>query len=306
MSKQIKFTEIVGFASGKNSRDAIKNLSKQGYCVFRSENFEDEIANSPLMDMVYGEKADDSSRKKYCKLIETNEEDLHGLCLNLKEIGQQHPSKLIKTEEPHKFLLYSGCRRLLAHCYNWIKAGCPEDGMVIKADVEELSEEDAEFHGGAINLHQKAMSRMETARYYNKLKTVRGWKIKEIAKFVGKAGKAGELDVSNHIRLLDLTPTQQRHLEEGKLTWSRALAILRGEDNNDPHAKPPGQRNRCLPFNKAKELYDNKEDLAKIAEEYNYPIEAIRFGMELVMQLKQGKDKPDTADTEDEPNKENE
>jgi ParB/RepB/Spo0J family partition protein len=141
--------------------------------------------------------------------IRTDLGDLDGLAASLKEHGLIEP--IVVRPEGEKFVLVAGQRRLAAAK----KAGFEE----IRAEVREMSTDEARAVQLAENVHRKDLNPIERAKAVQAYLEVRRaadptMKSEAIAKELKISGS----EVSNTLMLLKQDPNIQKLVEEGKLT----------------------------------------------------------------------------------------
>jgi len=148
---------------------------------------------------------------------------LHELAESIREHGVLQPIWVRRAESGYE--LVAGERRLRAAQL----AGLTR----VPACVRDYSDEQALELALVENVQREDISALEAARAYQRLSEEFGLTQEQIAAKVGKSRST----VANTIRLLQLSPREQRRLEAGEITEGHARALL---------ASPPDQRERML------------------------------------------------------------
>lgn len=148
---------------------------------------------------------------------------LHELAESIREHGVLQPVVVRRSEQGYE--LIAGERRFRASQL----AGLAR----VPACVRDYTDEQALEVALVENLQREDISALEAARAYRRLSDEFGLTQEQIAAKVGKSRSA----VANTMRLLQLSPREQRRLEAGEITEGHARALL---------ATAPEQRERML------------------------------------------------------------
>jgi ParB family chromosome partitioning protein len=140
---------------------------------------------------------------------------LHELAESIREHGVLQPIVVRRAERGYE--LVAGERRFRASQL----AGLAR----VPACVREYSDEQALEVALVENLQREDINGLEAARAYRRLSSEFGLTQEQIAVKVGKSRSA----VANTLRLLQLSPTEQRSLEKGEITEGHARALLASE-----------------------------------------------------------------------------
>lgn len=291
----VKFSDISGFVAGLNTRNAIPTLSQLFYCVFESENRNPEHPLNSLVSMVIGEKATEHSRKEFCKLIEAHEEGLKGLSMTFRNptIGMQDAIQLSQVDK-HDYRLVDGCRRFLASLLIWAEDGCSDTDNYIRATLREGSVDENKVVSVIKNLQRKDCSPMEKARIFHEWKTThksaktgKRMSDKEIAaELLGRTTDAACQEVGYFRQFVFLSASDQRALEDGTLSVSKAKEKVSKKTPTEPAGLPPAQSNKrrkTMEYKKAIELLKDDKTIAEKIADKGYDPEAVKFGMRLLM-----------------------
>lgn len=290
MEKRVQLSQIVGFVGRENTREALPTLAKENWVVFESEKMEVEQQTS-LMSLVFGETANEATRANFCKLIKANEPEIAGLAQTIlnPDIGLRDAIEVKQKDK--QFLLVDGCRRFLAQTYAWITLGSPNEGDNIKATI--VQDDDAACHTVSVvkNTQRRAMTPMEEARQYAYYRKTLGMKDGKIAELVGLTGSAGKQRVYIYRQLTRLNEKDQKAVENGKLGIVKALEKLRkkseGEEGEGEGEGTGATEKGKKTFNlkKSKALYDNLDEVKRLAKDKGYDWQAVHYGMGLALGL---------------------
>jgi ParB family transcriptional regulator, chromosome partitioning protein len=140
---------------------------------------------------------------------------LHELAESIREHGVLQP--IVVRRADHGYELVAGERRFRAAQL----AGLAR----VPACVRDYSDEQALEVALVENLQREDINGLEAARAYRLLSTEFGLTQEQIAVKVGKSRST----VANTLRLLQLSPTEQRSLEKGEITEGHARALLASE-----------------------------------------------------------------------------
>lgn len=145
------------------------------------------------------------------------EESLAGLTASVAEIGVLQPL-LVQAVGEDRYELIAGERRWRAAR----RAGLPTVPVIVRELTDEGSLETALVE----NLHRDDLSVLEEATAYQQLMEHFELTQEQVAQRVGKSRSA----VANTVRLLQLPPSVQRLLEEGRLSAGHARTLLASPD----------------------------------------------------------------------------
>ncbi|MBN1667619.1 MAG: ParB/RepB/Spo0J family partition protein [Anaerolineales bacterium] len=140
--------------------------------------------------------------------------ELADLAASIREHGILQPLIVTRSEEGDHYTLIAGERRLLAA----EQAGLMQVPVILK----EASDQDRLELALIENVQRANLSPLETAEAYRQLADEFGLSHQEIAKQVGK----NRPTITNTLRLLNLPPSVQSALAEGKISEGHARALL--------------------------------------------------------------------------------
>ena len=146
-----------------------------------------------------------------------NEEGIAALADSIRVVGVLQPV-LVRPLEHNRFELIAGERRWRAAR----RAGLAVIPAIVRAVGDSQSLEQALVE----NLHRADLNGLEEAAAYQQLAEDFDLSHEEIGKRVGKSRSA----VANTLRLLQLSPSIQRRLIDGRLTAGHARALLGSSD----------------------------------------------------------------------------
>ena len=146
-----------------------------------------------------------------------SEESLAALADSIRVVGVLQPI-LVRPLEHNRFELIAGERRWRAAR----RAGL----AVIPAIVRPVADNESLEQALVENLHRADLNALEEAAAYQQLGEDFELSHEEIGQRVGKSRSA----VANTLRLLQLSPSVQRHLIDGRLTAGHARALLGSSD----------------------------------------------------------------------------
>ncbi len=146
-----------------------------------------------------------------------DEEALASLTASVRELGVLQPV-LVRPSGSGRYELIAGERRWRAAK----RAGLPSIPAIVRTagDVQTLE------HALVENLHREDLSPLEEAAAYQQLIEDFGLTHDDLARRVGKSRSA----VSNTLRLLQLPPSIQRLVADGRLSSGHARALLASPD----------------------------------------------------------------------------
>jgi hypothetical protein len=348
--EHIPIRKIHGFVArtGKNTRQAIPVLTAMGYYFFPSELSPDLLAERNerdeggklkqaflgqkkethpygivLWDMVYGENADEKSKKFFIKIFRDHQPAIHSISVSIYKLGQRDPIEVSVDEDGYKlvdgFVRTVSCimRDLLAEISNGKPHGTVRAQVVNETKVDDL--EDLSFQKNMMRLELK---KSDLARRFYEMSLVgrvddeeevveeeggkkkRKRKRKElsdqtISDRCGLPKEGGRQKVFQFRTIYEYCmkhPKGQQFLvgwDAGEITLKEMLDKAQAsEKNGDGEGPKPKKttRPRCLSYPKAYQLFKNQEALAKVAETMypELPIDAkmalIRYGLKVVMQ----------------------
>ena len=139
-------------------------------------------------------------------------EALNGLVESVREMGVLQP--VLVRPEGDGYVLIAGERRFRAAQ----RAGLVEIPAVVRSVDDLGSLEQALVE----NLHRQDLNPLEEAAAYQQLIEDFGLTQEQVAKRVGKTRPT----VANHLRLFQLSPTAQKLLGDGDITFGHAKALL--------------------------------------------------------------------------------
>ena len=141
-------------------------------------------------------------------------EELTELAASIQEHGIIQPLIITHGENPNRFILIAGERRLMAAK----KAGL----VTVPAILRDSTEQDRLELALIENVQRADLSALETAEAYRQLTDEFNLSHGEIAKRVGKS----RVSVTNTLRLLNLPPSVLEALSAGKISEGHARALL--------------------------------------------------------------------------------
>lgn len=143
-----------------------------------------------------------------------DQENLSELAASITEHGVIQPLIVTQGMQAGDYVLIAGERRLQASKQAGLKT--------VPVIVREASDQDRLELALIENVQRTDLSPLETAEAYQQLNDVFGLSHGEIAKRVGKSRTA----VTNTLRLLNLPPSVQRAILDGKISEGHARALL--------------------------------------------------------------------------------
>ena len=149
--------------------------------------------------------------------VHFDEESLADLAASIRELGVLQPV-LVRAAEPGRYRLIAGERRWRAAR----RAGLDTIPAIVR-DTDELGSIEQAL---VENLHRQDLTALEEAAAYQQLIEDFDLTHEQIATRVGKSRVA----VTNTLRLLQLPPTIQHLLADGRLTAGHARALLGSPD----------------------------------------------------------------------------
>jgi len=145
--------------------------------------------------------------------VHFDEESLADLAASIRELGVLQPV-LVRAAEPGRYRLIAGERRWRAAR----RAGLDTIPAIVR-DTDELGSIEQAL---VENLHRQDLTALEEASAYQQLIEDFDLTHEDVATRVGKSRVA----VTNTLRLLQLSPTIQHLLADGRLTAGHARALL--------------------------------------------------------------------------------
>lgn len=299
---KISCNKITGFVTGKNSRNRIPELTEKGYIGFSSELERDAEGNiiddrNTLYDLVYGEKADDKSKKRFLDLIKahdsTGADSTWALAHSFLKFEQRQPCTVRKDKDEYK--LIGGFGRWLgaitAHLLN------PTFNDEVTVDVVDVKDEDAMELGTILNLTSRKMRPSEEGKVYFDLKKKEKMSNKEVAEHLGVYDKHGKLNVVRIQMYSDLwhnavTDKDRSGVDNGSKSMDSVIKKVKesrqGERDKTGKAGPKGRKSKKLKTLKYESLAEviKNDDIINYFENEkkfdNYG-DAIRFGINIAL-----------------------
>lgn len=154
------------------------------------------------------------SRNPHQPRARFDSEELAELAASIREHGVIQPLIVTRSEQPDRFTLIAGERRLIAAR----QAGLAE----VPAIVREASEQQLIELALVENVQRADLGPLETAEAFRQLAEDFGLSHEEIAARVGKS----RVSVTNTLRLLKLPTEVQQSLVDGKISEGHARALL--------------------------------------------------------------------------------
>jgi ParB family chromosome partitioning protein len=174
-------------------------------------------------DLVKEIPVDHIDRNPYQTRSRVNEDALNELAASIKASGVVQPI-VVRAHGPGRFQLIAGERRWLASQ----RAG----KTTVPAIVRQVSNEQAMEMTIVENLQREDLNPMEQARAYERLGREFGLTQEQMAQRTGKERSS----VANFMRLLKLPESVQQMVEEDKLSFGHAKALM-ALDSADAMAK---------------------------------------------------------------------
>lgn len=257
--KLILLSEIT--ANDCNPRDAVKNLTSQGYDLFPSATVPKEKA---LWSLAHGTPA---NRAEYCRLMEEFHPEIVSFGNNMMAVGQLQPIQVKRSHD--KITLIYGSVRCLALMYGRLKSGL-ETGR-IKADVAtKITNNEATIRAISENMHKVHQDKVDTAKAWSRLVVSGSMTKKQIAEQCG----ISEGTVENYLELAKAPQEVLDQVAVGEMNMGDAIAVVKKtEEGAEPQeavqeieekraSRKRKKSDRLLPFKQVWKLYLEEDNEA--------------------------------------------
>jgi len=206
---------VRSITSNTNPRQALSaSLDAQGWTVFHGDQ--------PIWPLATSDNPEE--RAQYVKLIQDFDPEIVAMANTMLTQGQLQAVEVREggsKSGDHSYTLSFGCRRCLAILYNWCLLGKPKEPVVnatmIKGNEGQL------LQRAIVENIRKQPNAIEEAKTI-KMLINNGQSKEEVATELGFTTKT----LGNRLKLLGLPPEQQKKIEAGKLTATKALAEKNG------------------------------------------------------------------------------
>ncbi len=256
-----------------------------------------------LWEQLFSDNADE--RTAGLVLVKDNEPDVWKFALDLHEFGQAHPIGVRpalneKGEDSGKWNIIYGMRRALSKAIIWAAGQMSEADQKEKLGVAKAVFQDASdkptvravlvdwitdpqklmLLALTENTSRKDQTPVDEAKHYAALKKL-GMNLQQVAEVTGEDYQT----VRNRLQILKLPQVDQDKIHEGKLSWTRAIKKLAGQEGDGKTAPVAGNnteggRRRMPTIKQVEPVYlatEKPEDMSD--EEWGLVTEDVRKWM---------------------------
>jgi hypothetical protein len=300
--ENVKLSTITGYAfDGGNRRGFPWKSLADKWVLFQEEirqpppadseeaaDFEPDKRNV-LTKLVFGKKATEETMKKFCNLFRNHEQETWGIAQSICDHDVIHPIELTRTEDGNKIV--AGAHRfvgaLIRYCLA-VLAKNPEAIETIKAVYANGNADNLIDRSNVENIHRRELPKSALARqaYEYHLRDLSDQTIAEKLSL-----PSGRQKITQYRKVYEwCIENGKEHLldkwDAGEVTLDGLLSLTKGSGKGkNGRLERKKTRTRTMPYAHAYDIYNSVPKLESLMEEKTFknPIEAVRFGMRIVM-----------------------